>query len=372
MPQRVNDSSSLQIHAATYRFHPSVRWDSDYPKKGMIQDQVEQLWRRYQLPDRTVFECRVEHVSRADDGRWIINDESHGRFDGVIAAIGTCGEAKKPKFEGSEKFKGEVYHSSELTGKDAKDKSVVIIGGGASAVEALEFAVANGASHISILARSDKWIIPRNIFVDMLLSLNILGRETSLSWITEGLLRRLFYRDLAPISPPSGGRGLFTDTPMVNSEVLDCIRSGKAEWVKCDIEAMDESGVLVRKKDTKKEKGESEKEKKEQGQETVQADMVVLATGFARPSLEFLPRDCFEKPYDPPNWYLQVFPPPHPSISAINWYVPPSSLIPTRPSKLTNTHSLPFLAHTWPASAPWATGTLASTHASCSCSSRTR
>jgi hypothetical protein len=212
--------------------------------------------------------------------------------------------------------------------KSPKNKSVVIVGGGASAVEALEFAVAGGASRVSILARSDKWIIPRNVLVDVLLSLNILGRETALSRVAEGLLRRLFYRDLAQgVAPPPGGPGLFTDTPMVNSDVLECIRTGRAEWVKCDVAGMDERGVVVRLKEggARRDKDEAEwsdqgeKRRQHEGTETVQADMVVLATGFSRPSLDFLPADCFERPYDAPNWYLQAFPPPHPSVAAINW-----------------------------------------------------
>ncbi len=72
--------------------------------------------------------------------RWIINDPVNGRFEGIIAAVGTCGDAKMPHIHGMDKFKGEIYHSSDLTGKQAKGKTMIVIGGGASAVEALEFA----------------------------------------------------------------------------------------------------------------------------------------------------------------------------------------------------------------------------------------
>lgn len=43
-----------------------------------------------------------------------------------------------------------------------------------------------------------------------------------------------------------------------------------------------------------------------------------MATGYKRPSLSFLPDEVFEEPYGPPRWYLQVFPPQHPSICANN------------------------------------------------------
>ena len=43
-----------------------------------------------------------------------------------------------------------------------------------------------------------------------------------------------------------------------------------------------------------------------------------MATGYHRPSLGFLPSEVFDAPYQPPAWYLQVFPPSHVSICANN------------------------------------------------------
>lgn len=306
---RVNETSGLQIHSIMYRFHPSVKWERGYPDRQQIITQVKQLWKRYRLDSKTRFDFHVDKVYQDDKARWIINDTSNGRFEGLIAAVGTCGEPKMPHIPGMDKFKGEIYHSSELTGKDAKGKKVAIIGGGASAVEALEFADAAKAAKVSILSRSEKWIIPRNIIADTLLSLNIFGQETRLSFIPEFLLRKLFYRDLEDLSP-SGG--LFQDTPMVNSDVMDKLRRGQAEWVRGDIEGFVEGGVKVNRRAKGVPKGGPGHE------EVIDADIVVMATGFQRPCLSFLPDECFREPYEPPNWYLQTFPTIHPSVSAIN------------------------------------------------------
>lgn len=46
--------------------------------------------------------------------------------------------------------------------------------------------------------------------------------------------------------------------------------------------------------------------------------MIILATGYKRPSLNFLPEEVFQEPYGPPRWYLQIFPPQHPSICCNN------------------------------------------------------
>ncbi|RGP68561.1 hypothetical protein FLONG3_8120 [Fusarium longipes] len=308
---RVNETSGLQIHSLMYRFHPSVQWNRGYPDRQQILSQVRQLWERYGLKERTRFNTKIDRVYQDEHGRWILNNPSLGRFGGVIAAVGTCGAPKVPKIPGMDSFKGPIYHSSDLTGKDVKDKKMAIIGGGASAVESLEFAFAEDAAKVSILSRSDKWIIPRNMFVDALLSLNIFGQETVLSFIPEFFLRKFFYRDLEDISPEKS-QGLFMDTPMVNSDVMDKLREGKAEWVRCDIDEFVDQGIRVNRRAKGVPQGGPGHE------EVIDADVIVMATGYKRPSLSFLPDDCFREPYPPPNWYLQTFPPAHPSISAIN------------------------------------------------------
>ncbi|KAK8092408.1 Baeyer-Villiger monooxygenase 5 [Apiospora kogelbergensis] len=307
---KVNNTSSLQIHSLMYRFHPSVKWERGYPDRQQIISQVRQVWERYGLDKKTVFNKKVDKVYQDDKGRWIVDDPSYGHFEGLIAAVGTCGDPKMPHLDGIEKFKGDVFHSSQLTGKSAKDKTMIVIGGGASAVEALEFAAAEGAKKVYIVARSDKWIIPRNPIVNMLLALNIFGQETIFSFIPEFLLRKLFYRDLQDLAPYD--KGLFMDTPMVNSDVMDKLRDGSAEWVRCDIEGFTARGVRV----SRREKGVPPGGPGRTAH--LEGDMVVQATGFKRPSLDFLPDDCFEAPYGAPNWYLQTFPPGHPSVSAIN------------------------------------------------------
>ncbi|KAG6003501.1 hypothetical protein E4U21_001992 [Claviceps maximensis] len=305
---KVNDTSALQIHSIMYRFHPSVTWSEGYPDRKEIVTQLTMLWKRYHLQRKTRFNFKVTKTYQDDHGRWIINDPSNGRFEGLIAAVGTCGDPKIPILPGMKQFKGEIYHSSQLTGKSAKNKSIAIIGGGASAVEALEFAADTNAGKITIISRSDKWIIPRNIVVNTLLALNVFGQD--LSFIPELLLKKFFYRDLQDIAPTD--RGLFMDTPMVNSDIMKKLREGKAEWIRGDVETLVAKGVQINRRERGVPKGGPGHE------ELVHADIVVLATGYKRPSLSFLPDDCFGEPYGPPNWYLQTFPPAHPSVSAIN------------------------------------------------------
>jgi thioredoxin reductase len=311
--QRVNNTSGLQIHRIMYRFHPSVHWESGYPTRQQIIDQITNLWKRYHLDEKTEFQTKVEKIYKDSTGRWVVNNAANGHFDGVIAAVGSCGDPKMPRLPSQEKFEGTIVHSSELTADqiDAKGKRILVVGGGASAVEAVEFAVKTGAASTTILSRSDKWIIPRNAVVDIILAFNILGQETIFSWIPETLLRRFFYRDLKDLAPTSS-KGLFTDTPMVNSEIFHQIRTGKASWLRGDILRVGENGIYFNHRDQGVPKGGPGHEMH------VEGDIIIMATGFARPSLRFLPDECFQPPYSPPNYYLQVFPTQDPSIVCTN------------------------------------------------------
>lgn len=269
-----------------YRFHPSVHWKKGYPDRKQIVLQITSLWERYGLESKTEFNTRVERVYKNPHGRWIVNDPSLGRSDGVIAAIGTCGDPKMSHISGQENFKGEIWHSSQLDGKSAKGKRVALIGGGASAVEALEFVAASEASHTDVLARSEKWIIPRNPFIDALLAMNIFGSETIFSWIPENILRLFFYRDLYDISPPSqNSKGIFEETPMVNDQVLNTICSGKASWLRGDILGFDDSGKSI----TFNKRSRGVPKNGPGVEKLIEADVVIMATGYTRPSLNFLP-----------------------------------------------------------------------------------
>ncbi|OKL58045.1 hypothetical protein UA08_06811 [Talaromyces atroroseus] len=308
---QTNNTSSLQIHSVMYRFHPSIRFRKGYPDRQEILKEITELWEHYKLNERTTFGVRVEKVWRDEKtGKWIIQDPSYGTFDGVIAAVGTCGDPKVPHISGQDKFSGKICHSSKLTDENLKGKCVMVIGGGASALEAVEDAVHQEARHIVILSRSTKWIIPRNPVIDGLLALNPFGKETSFSWLPEALLRKLFYRDMEDLAPAKAG--LYTQTPLVNDDVLRQLRAGRVSWLRGDIKEFKENGILFNHREKGVPKGGAGRE------ELIRGDVCVMATGFHRPSLAFLPDECFKAPYSPPNWFLQTFPVGHPDMCATN------------------------------------------------------
>ena len=167
-------------------------------------------------------------------------------------------------------------------------------------IEALELAVQKGANKPIILARSDKWIIPRFTIIDILLALQPLGRETWLSFIPEFLLKKFHYRGLERKMAPT--QGFYVDTPIVNSDALTSIRQGKADYLRGDVKDLKTGSVDFNFRKQGQKKGSPGKSL------SLEADVIVVATGFTIPKIDFLPDDLFPQDYTRPNLYLQVFP----------------------------------------------------------------
>ncbi|EJU04623.1 FAD/NADP-binding domain-containing protein [Dacryopinax primogenitus] len=302
----VNRTSGLQLNSLLYRFHPGVLWTSTFPKRDEILNECRRLWREYKLESRTRLNTTVTSVTRADSstdpaegghGRWMVNGE--GPFDAVVVTIGTCGDKKDASLKGLEDYNGLVVHSSELDDVDLKDKRVVVVGSGASGVEAVQLACEKKSGPVTIIARHDKWIIPRNIFFDTALSLQPFGREIPLSWIPEDILRIFHYGRESWVSPAQ--LGLFEGTPIVNDEFLTEIHENKCKYVRGDVLKATSTGVKVNVR------GRSSSPNDAGSEEHFDADVIVMATGFKRPSVDFLPAELFPERYHRPNLYLQNF-----------------------------------------------------------------
>lgn len=301
--------------------------------------------------------------------RWIVNDGADGVFDAVVVTVGTCGEPQWVKFPGmpdmeeikarrarsqeearsseddaqdkgdddesrtnsdvdghseerkhsqktegqdkgegkdksnggadGEAFAGTLLHSSELDDAQLAGKRVVVIGSGASGVEAVEAALTRGAQDCMIVARQDKWIIPRNIIIDTLISAQPFGREMPLSFLWEKFITIWNYHGVEDLTPAQ--LGLFQGTPVVNDEFLNHIRAGRCRYIRGDTQGLTRGGVKV------SVRGRSSKPGDEGKEEEFPADVIVLATGFKKPDVGFLPEDLFPETYNRPNLYLQNF-----------------------------------------------------------------
>jgi NADPH-dependent glutamate synthase beta subunit-like oxidoreductase len=120
-----------------------------------------------------------------------------------------------------------------------------------------------------------------------------------LSFLWEKFLTILQYHGVRDMVPAH--KGLFEGTPIVNDEFLEHVRAGRCEYVRGDTRKLTPAGVVVNVRGRETRPGDEGQEK------TFPADVVVLATGFEQPRIDFLPDDLFPEGYKRPDLYLQNF-----------------------------------------------------------------
>lgn len=89
-------------------------------------------------------------------------------------------------------------------------------------------------------------------------------------------------------------------------------RQGRASWSRADIESFAPNGLHVSHRRSGDLKGTHGEQRVEEG------EVIILATGYTRPSLSFLPKSPCKSKYQPPNWFLQTFPTTDPTVCATN------------------------------------------------------
>ncbi|KZV98830.1 FAD/NAD(P)-binding domain-containing protein [Exidia glandulosa HHB12029] len=290
----------------------AVSWDETYNgaedgERPWVFDEIRKVWAEYDLERRTRFNTPVLSVTRmhpeltATPGstRWLVNGVEDEIFDAVIVAVGTCGSPRREILPHADQFAGTVVHSSELDGEALRGKNVVVVGGGSSGIEAVETAVSHGAGDVHIVSREDRWIIPRNIVFDTLISLQRSTRGP-ISYLFELVVAIGHYRGAKDVLPLK--RTIFDSTPVVNNTFIKSVRHGRARLVRGKAAAFTERGVLL-----DAEVPDVSEEHFVSCRQEIAADAAVIAAGYSRPSLQFLQTDLFPKKYTCPNLFLLTF-----------------------------------------------------------------
>jgi cation diffusion facilitator CzcD-associated flavoprotein CzcO len=94
-------------------FLPPGNYGVDNPNRDLILTRLARIWHDYSLDIRTKFDTVIQTVSE-EWGQWQINGGLMGGFNGVIVALGVCGEPRVPPLQKLQTFQGHVYHANEL------------------------------------------------------------------------------------------------------------------------------------------------------------------------------------------------------------------------------------------------------------------
>jgi cation diffusion facilitator CzcD-associated flavoprotein CzcO len=135
-----------------------------YASAEQVQDYLRAYAEEFGLYDRITFNTRVENVERRDEC-WLVTVQGESkprRYDGVIMATGHHWHPSIPEYPGT--FEGEILHSHDVKSKaQLKDKRILVVGAGNSAVDILDDAAHEGKAAFHSMRRT-YYFFPKLLF----------------------------------------------------------------------------------------------------------------------------------------------------------------------------------------------------------------
>jgi cation diffusion facilitator CzcD-associated flavoprotein CzcO len=270
---------------------------ADYPAYAR-HDQVHAYFEAYVdhfgFRHAICFETRVQDVSRADDGRWLVRVKGPEgvrtqAYDAVLVANGHHWDARWPEPAYPGHFDGEQMHAHDFrNGDQLEGRDVVVVGAGNSAMD-ISVEAARRARTVTWSVRRSEWVL-RKFF---------LGKPSDqvtlpawLPWWVTGARLALGARtagDLTKYGVPRPSHRPGSSHPVQSEKIRECLAAG-AVTARPGIERLDGDRVVF------------------VDGSSAPADLIVWATGY-RVSFPFLdpvlvdPRDN-----DLPLWKRTVHP----------------------------------------------------------------
>jgi len=149
----------------SYSFLPQPDWSRRFAPQAEIQDYLRSAAFQTGAAPKIRYGCTLRGARyNQAKGSWTLSlgDGSTLKTRVLVSARGGLGRALVPRLPGAEQFAGRSVHTSAWPKDlDVRGQRVVVVGTGASAVQLVP-AIADQATHLTLLQRTPAWIIPKN------------------------------------------------------------------------------------------------------------------------------------------------------------------------------------------------------------------
>jgi hypothetical protein len=232
--------SSLSINTSRERMQyadfPMPREYPDYPGHAQIAAYFSAYAERFELARHVRFRTRVERVRKREGGGYDVttSDGVTSEYGAVVVANGHhwLPHFPEPPFPGH--FDGITLHSSEYrdarTPHDFRDKRVVVLGFGNSAVDiACELARPGAARRVLLATRRGAWVLPKYVFgkpVDQLGGGVRFLPPRLVLWLSE-VLYPYVIGDLEALGLPKPDHRLGGAHPTLSSDLIPMLKAGR-------------------------------------------------------------------------------------------------------------------------------------------------
>lgn len=153
----------VQSHLYSYSFEPKPDWSRMFGPQQEIWQYMVHCARKYGLYPHFHFETAVNGANfNEQNGKWTITTNKGDFTAGIfISCSGGLSQPAMPDIKGLEDFKGKLFHSARWDHSyDLKDKTVAVIGTGASAIQIVP-TIAPTVKRLFLYQRTPAWILPK-------------------------------------------------------------------------------------------------------------------------------------------------------------------------------------------------------------------
>ncbi|WP_205698514.1 NAD(P)/FAD-dependent oxidoreductase [Conexibacter sp. SYSU D00693] len=156
--------AACDVPSVIYQFSFALKpdWSRRFGTQDEIRRYLHDVAREQGVLDHVRFGAEVTAATFDEGtGRWTVELAGGEQLevDVLLCAPGQLSRPKVPDLPGRADFAGAQFHSAEWDhGVSLEGKRVVVVGGGASAVQVVP-AIADTAAHVTVVQRSPSWIV---------------------------------------------------------------------------------------------------------------------------------------------------------------------------------------------------------------------
>jgi cation diffusion facilitator CzcD-associated flavoprotein CzcO len=153
----------IPSHVYSFSYAPNPDWTRLFSPAHEVKGYLIDVARRYRLEPKMALQTELLNATWDEElQRWIVTtDRGVYRARYFVSAAGPLHEAIIPDLPGRESFSGQMFHSSAWPEDlDLRNKRVVVLGTGASAVQFVP-AIQPEVGHMTVLQRTPSWVMPK-------------------------------------------------------------------------------------------------------------------------------------------------------------------------------------------------------------------